>query len=153
MYITCKAAIQIYKSMVLPYFDYGDMIYQSVNSKHLSKIQKLQNRGLRICFGHRNILSIDDMHTEAKLVKLEIRRTHHVYNFMFKQKLNQSVVDNRNIRTRAHDAILYESNMPRCEKFKKNVFYYGARLWNQLPVNERRIDENNKFKNVQKLKT
>ena len=30
---------------------------------------------------------------------------------------------------------------------------YGARLWNQLPVNERRIDEYNAFKKVQKSKT
>ena len=36
-YITCKAAIQIFKSMVLPYFDYGDIIYQGTSTKHLNK--------------------------------------------------------------------------------------------------------------------
>ena len=35
-YIPCKAAIQIFKSMVLPYFDYGDVIYQGTSSKHLT---------------------------------------------------------------------------------------------------------------------
>ena len=46
--ITCKAAIQIYKSMVLPFFDYGDILYQGTKNKHLNKLQKLQNRALMI---------------------------------------------------------------------------------------------------------
>ena len=139
--------------MLLPYLDYKDIIYQGTSTKHLNKLQKLQNRGLRICFGHRNVLSIDNMHIESNLTKLQIRRTQHVYNFMFKQKSNKHLVDIRNIRTRAHDAILYNTVMPKCEKYKHNIFYYGARLWNQLPVNERKIDDYNKFKNVQKRKT
>ena len=49
-------------------------------------------------------------------------------------------MDDRNIRTRAHDAISYCTVLPKCEKFKYNIFYYGARLWNQLPVKERRIE-------------
>ena len=74
--------------MVLPYFDYGDIIYQCTSTKHLNnyKLHKLQNRGLQICFGHRNVLSTDDMHIESNLTKLQIRRTQHVYKFMFKDR-------------------------------------------------------------------
>ena len=120
--------------MVLPYFDYGDILYQGTSYKHLNKLQKLQNRALRICCGHRNMLTTYEMHHEAKLSKFMNRRTQHVYNFMFKQKNNEKLVDDRNIRTRAHDAILYITVLPKCEKSKCNVFYYGACLWNQLPV-------------------
>ena len=127
-YITCNAAIQIYKSMVTPYFDYGDILYQGTSKKHLDKLQKLQNQGLRICFGYRNVLTIDEMHIESNICKLQTRRTQHVYNFMFKQTNNKRIVDERNIRTRAHDAVLFNTNMPKCEKFKNNIFYYGARL-------------------------
>ena len=148
-YITCNAAIQIYKSMVIPYFDYGDIVYQGTNQKHL---ENLQNRGLRICFGYRNDLTIDEMHADSKSCKLQNRRTQHVYNFMFRQKFNQHIVDIRNIRTRAHDAILFNTKLPKCERFKNNIFYYGALLWYQLPVKERRIDEYTAFKNVQKQK-
>ena len=42
--------------------------------------------------------------------------------------------------------------MPLCEKYKRNIFYYGARLWNQIPVKERRIDKYKEFKHVQKVK-
>ena len=47
---------------------------------------------------------------------------------------------------------LYMIYMPYCEKYKHNDFFYGARLCNQLPVLERKIDYYNNFKNVQKSK-
>ena len=31
------------------------------------------------------------------------------------------------------------------KKFYYNILYYGARLWNQLPVKERRIEEYTNF--------
>ena len=120
--ITRQAAIQIYKSMVIPYFDYGDILYNCSSEKLFTKLQKLQNRGLKICFGNGN-----------------------------RQKYNNYLLDIRDIRTRAHDAILYNTKQPRCEKYKHNIYYYSARLWNQLPVKERKIDDYDTFKNVQKL--
>ena len=51
------------------------------------------------------MLNVNEMHYEVKLSNLSTRRTQHVYNFMFKQNNNKKRVDNRNIRTRAHDAI------------------------------------------------
>ena len=84
------------------------------------------------------------MHYEFNVTKLDNRRTQHVYNFMSKQKSNNQLVDNRNIRN--------STNIPRCEKFKHNIFYCGARLWNQLPVKERMIAGYSEFKNVQKTK-
>ena len=71
---------------------------------------------------------------------------------MFKQKNNVSIVDDRPIRTRAHDAILYKTVRPNNEKYKRNVFYYGARMWNDLPVKERKTQTYEAFKSVQKNK-
>ena len=92
------------------------------------------------------------MHVRSNLSLLQNRRVQHVYTFMYKQQTNRDRIDIRNIRTRAHDATLYMITRPFCEKYKNNVFYYGARLWNQLPVFERKIDTYEKFKNVQKRK-
>ena len=71
---------------------------------------------------------------------------------MYKQQTNNELIDQRDIRTRAHDALLYIIIRPTCEKYKNNVYYYGAQVWNQLPVNERRIDSYENFKNAQKRK-
>ena len=151
-YITSQAAIQIYKAMVIPYFDYGDILYHYTSNRLLDKLQKLQNRGLRICFGPGMGMSTDDMHREASISKLFDRRVAHIYTFMYKQKMNRDLIDIRDIRTRAHDAILFATLQPYCEKYKHNVYYHGARSWNQLPVRKRNIEEYANFKNVQKKK-
>ena len=45
--LTKSAAIRLYKSMILPYLDYGDSIYGGANQDLLQKLQRLQNRCLR----------------------------------------------------------------------------------------------------------
>ena len=71
---------------------------------------------------------MDNIHREAGISKLYNRRISHVYNFMFKQKNNDVLLDIRDIRTRAHDAILFNtvSIQPFCEIFKHNVYNYGV---------------------------
>ena len=72
----------MYKSMVLPCFDYGDILCQGTNGKDSKKLKELHNPGSQIYFGHRNLF--DEMQCESKVAKLDNRRSQHVYNFMFK---------------------------------------------------------------------
>ena len=62
------------------------------------------------------------------------------------------IVNRRKVRTRAHDALLFNTYKPNNEKCKQNVYYRGALAWNSLPVYERNILEFEKFKVVQKKK-
>ena len=48
-YIDFNSAITIYKTMILPIFEYGDIAYDQADLKSLDKLQTLQNRALRIC--------------------------------------------------------------------------------------------------------
>ena len=50
-YLNESTALVIYKSMLLPYLDYGDIIFCNSNKKDLDKLQRLQNKCLRICMG------------------------------------------------------------------------------------------------------
>ena len=47
--LTEHAALAIYRSKILPYFDYGDILYHSALNHNADRLQKLQNRALRIC--------------------------------------------------------------------------------------------------------
>ena len=47
-YLNTQTCLSIYKSMVMPLFDYGDVLYAASKSQ-LSKLQRIQNRCLRIC--------------------------------------------------------------------------------------------------------
>ena len=44
-----EAALSIYKAMLLPYFDYADVIYCKANTTDLDKLQRLQDRCMGLC--------------------------------------------------------------------------------------------------------
>ena len=42
-YINKATALQVYNSMILPYFDYGDVLFMTATQKQLDRLQKMQN--------------------------------------------------------------------------------------------------------------
>ena len=62
--MTESMAIKIYKGMILPYFDYGDIIYMGGNANLLNKLQALQNRALMVCL---------QVHKRFPTIKLPIK--------------------------------------------------------------------------------
>ena len=69
---------------------------------------------------------------------------------MFKQKNNKDLTVNREIRTRRHDAVVYETCIPNLELYKKGTIYRGILEWNSLPVNMRNVQTFTAFKEQQK---
>ena len=128
--------------MILPYFDYGDIIYYNLSNKMSDKLQKLQIiiRALKICTTPQMNIPLALLYRSTNTVPLEKRRLAHAYNFMYKQKVNVHKLDVRRIFTRRRDAPIFHIKRPFCEKYKMNVFYYGANLWNELPVETRKIE-------------
>ena len=53
-YINLETAITVYKSMILPILEYGDIAFDLGDETSLNKLQTLQNRVLRICV-NRNV--------------------------------------------------------------------------------------------------
>ena len=43
-FLNTGVAILIYKTMILPYFDYCDIVYHGAGSGELEKLQRLQNK-------------------------------------------------------------------------------------------------------------
>ena len=140
-YITNNACIQIYKSMILPYIDYGDIIYASTNQLNLRKIQSLQNRCLKICLGLRHTTPTQILCSSAQVAPLNKRRTEHLRNYMFKNKTNDELIDSRPILTRARDGPIFKVTKPNLEIYKESCLYRGV---------IRNIDSFNTFKSIQK---
>ena len=63
----------------------------------------------------------------------------HLVLCMYKQKSNGAILNVRNVCTQAHDAALFTTDRPNSEKYKNNVLYKGATLWNSQPVQIRNI--------------
>ena len=97
----------------------ADVIFRKANAKEIGKLQTLQNKCLRICLGRDRRFSTDGSHKLANVPFLKDRRAAHVNNFMYIRKKDKALLNNREIRTRAHDAPLFKVVMPRCEAFKR----------------------------------
>ena len=150
VYLNQDVAITIYKSMILPYFDYADVIFGNANAGELDKLQRLQNCCLKLCMGRNRRFGTEQVHAEAGVPLLKARRVAHIRNFMFQRKTARPALpNNRVIGTRAHDAPLFTVAIPRCEAFKRSVGYYGAKEWNGLSPDVRNIGTYPTFKNVQ----
>ena len=149
-YLTDKVALQIYKSMLLPYFDYADVILCKANMKDLDKLQTLQNKCLKICMGKDRRFNTERVHKLAKVPFLSDRRNAHLLNFMYGRKGNRALLNTREMRTRAHDAPLFNVPVPRCEAFKRSISYFGSTEWNNLGPDIRNIDRYLTFKYKQK---
>ena len=149
-HITEATATRIFQSMITPLIDYGDIIYSGTSANNLDKLQSLQNRGLRVCTNENNYLSADLLHQRCKIPDLNTRRTYNLRKYMFKQKSNMNIVVQREIRTRMHDSVVYETCRPILEKYKKGAIYRGIKEWNSLDVDVRNIDSFTEFKSLQK---
>ena len=50
-YINSKAALNIYKNMILPILEYGDVLLVSIRADLKKKLQTLQNKALKCAVG------------------------------------------------------------------------------------------------------
>ena len=74
----------------------------------------------------------------------------HLRNFMYKQQGNTDLINRRNIRTRLHDAIVFNLYKPNSEKSRQNVIYRGALEWNKLGKEQKLLANFKSFKSSQK---
>ena len=155
-FITKKAALMIYKNMILPILEYGDVFIHSAPQKVRKKLQTLQNKALKCALQKDKYYNSIDLHTEAKLLKLKNRRHIHILLHMFQLaqmpgfklwKTHQPV----GVRTRSSKKKLLFSRYPKNKKYKKSITYQGPKLWNNLPAWLQKIETYADFK-VQLIK-
>ena len=85
-FLTEHAAIHIYDPMLLPYFDYADIVYDRARQFDLDKLQRAQNKCLKTCMLANVRTDTDHIHAYTKVAKLSNRRKAHLRNFMFLRK-------------------------------------------------------------------
>ena len=72
-------ALQLYKSLVLPYFDYCDTVYMTANKDILNKLQLLQNSACKTMLLVDHDFYVYQMHNELGLSYLSERSSLHFY--------------------------------------------------------------------------
>ena len=135
-FLDMKAATLVYKNMMLPIIEYGDIFLTGATKENRKKLQILQNRGLRCALNADRYTGTGELHSEAKLMRLKFRREQHLLNFMFDQAQisgNLKRVRTEGVRTRSSKLKLLKVKKPNTEKFKRSLTYRGPKKWNALP--------------------
>ena len=101
-YLDVYTSRTIFKSMILPHFDYGDVVYAGASQESLSDLQILQNKCLRLCTSSPYDINIIHLHNIAKVSLLAVRRNTHLLNLMYQRKDNVDYIDNRTLPTPQH---------------------------------------------------
>ena len=135
-FLTTKAATMVYKNMILPVIEYGDVLLSAASAENRKKLQVLQNRGLRCALNKDQYTHVIDLHAEANLLKLKYRREQHQLNLMFDRSQDKSLIKKHRkegVTTRSCKKKLLCTRRPKTERFKKSLAYTGPKKWNSLP--------------------
>ena len=144
-------ALQIYKTTILPYFDYADIVFMNANLGYINKLQTDQNRCLKICLKLDRLTHTDYVHYKADIPMLADRRHAHLLNYMYVRSRNLSYMDERAIHTRAHMGPMVKVLRSNCTAYDRSVEYHGAVSWNSLPPARRIVDTLSIFKYQTKI--
>ena len=154
-FLNNKAALLVYKNMILPILEYGDVFFSSTILKTRKKLQTLQNQGLKCALNKDRLFNTNLLHSEAKLQKLKWRRKQHIGQLVFQTTKLKNFKNWKpklcNMTTRSSKKKLITSRKPNNEKFKKSITYFGTKLWNSLPAELQKESEYPIFKHKLKL--
>ena len=151
-YVNIYQAITIYRSMIVPYFDYGDIVLVNINRKTIDKLQKLQNRALRVCLALDGRSNVNEIHNMCNINKLDHRRQTHLLIFSYHRAQNVKYLkeDYRNLRR--YDGPILNELKSNNKSFERSLLFQCALNWNVLPACDRNIQTAKEFKKKQKCK-
>ena len=137
--------------MILPYFDYGDVMYMFANNNKLEKLDRLHKRGLKISQRITTHIEEDELLNCCNISNLSNRRMVHLRNFMFNRKhLCKPVVIEEEYCTRSKDGPIFNIEKPNCEAYKRSICYSGCKEWNNVDPDIRNLNNIFEFKRHQK---
>ena len=116
----------IFKTMILSLLEYGCIIYRGTNTNNISKMNRLFYRGLRICTNTNNHEPKGNLRSLCSIASLDSRYQCQLLLFMHKLTDKGHLLKQTGVRTRLHDAPVFNTYKPNNEKAKLNVLYHGA---------------------------
>ena len=133
--------VTIYKSLILPHFDYCSAVWGCIGNGLSQKLEKLQNRAARIITGSSwDARSAPILHAlkwnsladgGAKQLKSLMFKTvnHLVPEYLSDKFVNVNTIHRHNLRGAQHNLFIPR---PNTEALKKSFCYRGAVTWNSL---------------------
>ena len=140
-FITTKTAVEVYFALIQPHFDYCCSVWDGLGETLSTKIQKLQNRAVRIITrsSYDTIASV--LLNALQLDNLYVRRRKLKGQLMFKilkgnilRSYLRTLFSIRNTEYKLkNNQFKLNFPKPRTNYLKRSLSYDGALLWNSLP--------------------
>ena len=128
-----ETSLKIYKSVIAPVFDYCSFLVDGGLQKDIRKLQRLQNRALRICLRAVPADSnVDNIHNICHVVKLKERRKYLLQCFMYKRAAADLSLRRSSCRTRADDKLNMQNKRANSTTYQRSPIYRGIDVWNNL---------------------
>ena len=144
-------AFLVYKTMIVPYFNYANFALECTTEDLVKKLQKLQNRGLRVC-RYSNMFersSATALHDHFDIKFLDHRRYTQLLLMMYKQSKSKGmVIPVEERRTRGdHKVKFKKGRFPnRFCSTDKSPWHRGVIAWDKLPPEFQKIETKAEFK-------
>ena len=131
-FVPTEVLISIFKALILPYFDYCDIVWAGLNKGLSKRIDKLYNRAAQV-------ITQSNWETRSadilKMLQWDTLDTHKILHNRAPEYLTEEINLVRDgtaysLRDSIYNLALQK---PRTEILKKSFSYRGAKLWNSLP--------------------
>ena len=122
----------------------------NITSRTKQKLQKLQNRALRICIEAEGRTNMNMLHNTCYVNKLDDRRLTHLLNFVYKRAQQNEYCQVGTRALRRYNAPVLKEIKSSNKNFECSILYQGALHWNNLDVDTRRKATSFAFKKNQK---
>ena len=145
-FLSSECLLRIYKAYILPILDYGDILYHTANAKYPDKMQRSQNKALKICLKQDMRTHTVNIHNDANINYLVHRRYSHACVEGYKRAKKVRYRKNTVVNTRLCGGPVLLSKLPHTEAYKRSMEYYISVIWNSLDAELRNIPSLSQFK-------
>ncbi|MFZ2540040.1 MAG: reverse transcriptase domain-containing protein, partial [Oscillospiraceae bacterium] len=162
-YFSRNVLVKLYKSMIMPLFDYGSVIYDNMSLFDVNKLERLQRRAAIICTGAQprtetmkllNDLGWQPLHVRRKKLKmLYLYKIHILATPLYlKDVVGQLYGDRIPRNTRYNQGSKIPFFRCRTTKFKKSFFPSSISEWNDLNCEFDVLESLSKFRKYLNIK-
>ena len=131
--LTEKLAVKIYKIMILPVIDYGDIFYASGYQNVLNKIDLLQNRAVRMIGKLNKRDHVSPTRARLEIEELSKRRLKHLLelSYVASLSLNNHKYIQKTTRFN-HKKKILKTDKVNSDIYKRSSLYKSRIIWNSL---------------------
>ncbi len=133
----------LYKTLILPIFDYCDFVWDCVRQQDSQTLQKLQNMVLKNVLQVERLTPTDFVHQTLNMPYLHMRCKQHTADMMYKvhnqlvparvQDMFEHVQDTSNCVTRQSQSNNFGISRHRLEMGKRYFSHRGPVVWQHTP--------------------